>query len=82
TSTNTTAQDYPAGTQQPSTTIYSKQNTEHITILRSLGDNTLFTPGDEAASFSVPSQVAVNATQSGTSWSSKTPVAAGDHYDA
>lgn len=80
--TDTALQDYPANAQQPSTTIYSKQNTDHIRILRALGDNTLFTPGDEAASFSTPSQVAVNTTPSGTSWSSKSPVAAGDHYDA
>ena len=79
---NTDTMDYPANAAETSTTIYDKLNTDHITILRSLGDNTLFTPGDEAASFSVPAQVLINSTQSGVAWDSKTPVAAGDHYDA
>ena len=73
---------YPANAVEPSTTLFSKLNTEHISILRSLGDNTLFAPGDEGATFSVPAQVVVNPEHSGTSWSSKSPVAAGDHYDA
>lgn len=73
---------YPANGVEPSTTIFSKLNTEHITILRSLGDNTLFAPGDEGATFSVPAQVLVNPENSGTSWSSKSPVAAGDNYDS
>lgn len=74
--------EYPANSVEPSTTLFSKLNTYHISIVRSLGDNTLFTPGDEAATFTVPVTVSVNPLHSGTAWSSKTPVAAGDHYDA
>lgn len=81
-STFSNSLDYPANALETSTTIFEKVNTEHIAIIRSLGDNTLFTPGDEAASFSVPAQVLLDPQGSGTAWSSKSPVAAGDQYDA
>jgi transglutaminase-like putative cysteine protease len=81
-SSNVSTTTYAPNVPQPSTTIYAKANNYKITIIRAMDGNHLFAPGDEAAQFSVPSQVTVNASQMPTSWSSANVVTPGQSYDA
>ena len=80
---NTQPVPYPAQAPLPSSTADASVDTYNITIVRQPTGSPLFAPGDEAASFSLPSNVALStATNEPVSWTSGTPVTNGTHYIA
>lgn len=83
TSSTTQTRSYIAGDTQPPTTEAAHTNTYNITIVTSQAGSPLFAPGDEAASFNVPSQALQDvATGQAIGWMSPNSMGPGDHYQA
>lgn len=82
-SSSTQTHAYGPNETQPPTSEAAHLNTYNITIVNSQAGSPLFTPGDEAESFSVPSLTLQDpATGQAVGWLSPNPNAVGDHYQA
>ncbi|HLZ25209.1 MAG TPA: transglutaminase domain-containing protein [Ktedonobacterales bacterium] len=81
TSSQTQIHTFGPGETEPPTTESAHLNTYDLTIATPQSGSPLFAPGDEAASFNVPSQAFQDvATGNGVAWISPNPLGPGDHY--
>jgi transglutaminase-like putative cysteine protease len=84
TSSQTQTHAYASNVTQPPTSGAAHLNTYNLTIVNAQAGSPLFAPGDEAASFSLPSQSFQDvATGQAVAWNSPTnSIGAGAHYQA
>lgn len=74
--------NYKAGDVHPSSTNLASTATYHITLLVPMEGNHLFTPGSQAASFSVDSQELVSSSGFASAWYASQHVNQGESYSA